>query len=118
MPLSCISTTEYDFDTDASTHYVFAHIDQTTVNVTGRFNYTITPTLSLQLYAQPFVSAGVYTGFKEVNDPLSESYENRYKPFDYSGAQYSNPDFNVKSPVRTECSRRCATSASLAMHSG
>ena len=83
--------------TDASTHYVFARINQTTVNVTGRFNYTITPNLSLQLYAQPFVSAGAYTGFKEVNDPLSESYENRYKPFAYSDAQYGNPDFNVKS---------------------
>ena len=83
--------------TDTSTHYVFARIDQTTVNVTGRFNYTITPNLSLQLYAQPFVSAGAYTAFKEVNDPLSESYENRYKPFAYSDAQNGNPDFNVKS---------------------
>jgi len=74
-----------------------AHIDQTTVNVTTRFNYTITPNLSLQLYAQPFLSAGAYTGFKEVNDPLSETYTNRYAPFDYSQAVYGSPDFNVKS---------------------
>ncbi len=83
--------------TDPATHYVFAHIDQHTVNVTSRFNYTITPNLSLQLYAQPFVSAGAYTNFKEVNDPLSESYENRYKPFEYSDALYGSPDFSVKS---------------------
>ena len=83
--------------TDSTTHYVFAHIDQTTVNVTGRFNYTITPNLSVQLYAQPFVSAGAYAGFKEVADPLSESYENRYKPFAYAEPIYGNPDFNVKS---------------------
>ncbi len=83
--------------TDTTTHYVFAHINQHTVNTTARFNYTITPTLSVQMYAQPFVSAGTYTNFKEVNDPLSGSYENRYKPFAYSDDVYGNPDFSVKS---------------------
>jgi hypothetical protein len=83
--------------TDAKTHYVFAHIDQQTVNITGRFNYTITPNLSVQLYAQPFVSAGAYNSFKEVSDPRNETYENRYQPFAYSPDLYGNPDFNVKS---------------------
>ena len=83
--------------TDTTPHYVFAHIDQTTVNMTTRFNYTITPNLSVQLYAQPFLSAGAYTNFKEVTDPLSESYENRYKAFAYSDALYGSPDFNVRS---------------------
>jgi hypothetical protein len=32
-----------------------------------------------------------------VNDPLSETYENRYKPFAYSDALYGSPDFSVKS---------------------
>jgi hypothetical protein len=82
---------------DSQTHYVFAHMDQSTVNITSRFNYTITPNLSVQLYAQPFLSAGAYTAFKEVNDPVSDTYENRYKPFAYSDALYGNPDFNVKS---------------------
>jgi Domain of unknown function (DUF5916)/Carbohydrate family 9 binding domain-like len=83
--------------TDSKTHYVFAHLDQTTVNVTGRFNYTITPNLSLQLYAQPFVSAGSYGAFKEVADPRSDSYEGRYSPFAYPADVYGTPDFNVKS---------------------
>jgi len=83
--------------TDSKTHYVFAHISQTTVNPTARFNYTITPNLSVQLYAQPFVSAGSYSNFKEVADPRSEGYENRYKPFDYAQPVYGSPDFNVKS---------------------
>jgi hypothetical protein len=83
--------------TDSATHYVFAHIDQQTVNITGRFNYTITPNLSLQLYAQPFVSAGAYNAFKEVVDPRNETYENRYQPYAYSPDVYGSPDFNVKS---------------------
>jgi len=83
--------------TDSATHYVFGRLDQTTVSMTGRFNYTITPNLSLQLYAQPFVSAGAYGAFKEVADPRSETYEGRYTPFAYTPEVYGNPDFNVKS---------------------
>jgi hypothetical protein len=83
--------------TDTTTHYVFAHIDQRTVNITSRFNYTITPNLSVQLYAQPFISAGSYQGFKEVADARSDTYEGRYTPFDYPADVYGNPDFNVKS---------------------
>ena len=52
--------------TDQTNHYVFAHLDQTTVAVTLRFNYTMSPNLSLQLYAQPFVSAGGYDRFVEL----------------------------------------------------
>lgn len=80
--------------TDASgAHYVFGKLNQTTVRLTARVNYTITPALSLQVYAQPFVSAGDYSGFKELTNGRSKSYEGRYQPFAYSG----NPDFNVRS---------------------
>ena len=36
--------------------------------MTARVNYTMTPNLSLQVYAQPFVSAGRYTNYKELVD--------------------------------------------------
>ncbi len=83
--------------TGEPTHYVFAHLDQTTVSMTARFNYTMTPNLSLQLYAQPFVSAGEYNAFKEIADPRNPDYNLRYAPFDYAYDAYGNPDFNVKS---------------------
>lgn len=76
-----------------TTHYVFGRLDQTTVRITTRVNYTITPTLSLQVYAQPFVSAGDYSGFKELANGRSKQYDGRYRPFAYG----SNPDFNVRS---------------------
>lgn len=47
-------------------HYVFGRIDQTEAAFTVRLNYTFTPDLSLQVYAQPFISAGRYDQFKEV----------------------------------------------------
>lgn len=83
--------------TDARDHYVFAHLDQTTVALTERFNYTMTPNLSLQLYAEPFVSGGAYAGFKEVVDGRNPDYGSRYAPFAYDLAANGNPDFNVKS---------------------
>jgi hypothetical protein len=73
--------------------YVFARIYQQTVGIQTRLNYTVTPALSIQLYAEPFVSSGNYTNFKELVDGRSKSYEGRYKPTAYAG----NPDFNYRS---------------------
>ena len=83
--------------TDTSEHYVFAHLDQTTLALTGRLNYTMTPNLSLQLYAQPFVSAGDYNHFKQVVDPRNAIHAARYAPFAYDLTANGDPDFNVKS---------------------
>ena len=77
----------------SGTHYVFGRIDQKTVALTSRVNYTVTPQLSIQLYAQPFVSAGDYSNFKELADGRSRDYARRYRPFDYT----ANPDFNYRS---------------------
>jgi hypothetical protein len=75
------------------TRYVFGRIDQTTVAMTFRANYTMTPNLSLQVYAEPFVSAGAYTDFKELVDGRDPNYATRYQPYAYA----SNPDFNYRS---------------------
>ena len=63
--------------------YVFGRIDQKTVSFTTRFNYTMTPNLSLQVYAEPFVSAGSYSNFKELIDGRAPEYADRYKPYAY-----------------------------------
>ena len=75
------------------THYVFARLDQTTVALTTRVNYTMSPTLSLQIYAEPFVSAGEYTNYKELVDGRAEDWQSRYAPYAYTG----NADFNFRS---------------------
>jgi hypothetical protein len=54
--------------------YVFADLFQTTLSATTRVEWTFTPLLSLQLYAQPFASAGRYKGFKELAQPGTEQY--------------------------------------------
>jgi len=74
-------------------HYVFGRLHQQTFGVTGRLNYTVTPALSIQLYMEPFVSAGDYSNFKELVNGRSKSYDGRFAPFAYA----ENPDFNYRS---------------------
>jgi Domain of unknown function (DUF5916)/Carbohydrate family 9 binding domain-like len=83
--------------TDPATRYVFGHMDQTTFAMTIRVNYTMTPNLSLQLYAEPFVSAGDYNGFKQVVAARAADYDQRYAPYAYDLAANGDPNFNVKS---------------------
>jgi hypothetical protein len=82
-----------NIDDDAGTHYLFGRIDQTTVGVSLRANYTLHPALTLQIYARPFVSAGAYSGFKELTNGLARHDDDRYRPFDYD----DDPNFNVLS---------------------
>jgi hypothetical protein len=74
-------------------HYVFGRLEQQTNSMTLRVNYTMTPNLSLQVYAQPFTSSGHYVNYKELVDGYAERYEDRYAPYAYRG----NADFNVLS---------------------
>jgi hypothetical protein len=103
----------------ADTAYLFAQLEQTTAVLTARLNYTFTPDLTLQLYAQPFVSAGDYDGLMEVADPRASAFDSRFRRLgsevrecdgfygvrptgegcgDAAGFAYTvgNPDFNFK----------------------
>jgi hypothetical protein len=97
--------------------YLFGELDQTTTSLTLRSNVTFTPSLSLQLYAQPFVSSGRYLGFKRVVAPRAARFADRFDRFtgdrlarDQDGkvlidieadgttdATLANPDFTVLS---------------------
>jgi hypothetical protein len=76
------------------TRYLFARLDQTVASMTARLNYTFTPNLTLQLYAQPFVAAGEYDRFLRVADPSARRFDDRYESL--GDARPAEPDFNVK----------------------
>ena len=93
------------------TDYVFGRIDQTTVGLATRVDYAFSSTLSLQVYAEPFVSAGHYSSFKRVVDPRAARYADRFEPLatreadgviyadiDGNGTEesFDRPDFNFK----------------------
>jgi hypothetical protein len=79
-------------------HYTFARLHRTTLGITSRADFTFTPTLSLQLYAQPYVSTGRYANWRELDRPRSADYDARFKPFAPAGpsASLSDYDFNSK----------------------
>jgi hypothetical protein len=80
-------------DDAGATHYVFGRLEQRTVAMTFRANYTLSPTLSFQSYAEPFVSAGRYMRYKELTNGRAAAYAERFQPYAYA----SNADFNIRS---------------------
>src|SRR5215218_3503868 len=69
-------------DTLGVDQYTFARLDQTTTSATMRLNYTFTPNVSLQAYAQPFVSKGSYTNVAQLSaTPRAKRFEDRYALF-------------------------------------
>jgi len=65
-------------DETAAPHYLFARINQTNVGMTMRMNWTFSPRLSLQAYAQPFVATGRYSQYKDVDRPGADRFEDRF----------------------------------------
>jgi hypothetical protein len=64
------------------THYTFGHLDQKTVSMSARLNYTVTPDLTFEFYGEPFTSSGTYSNFREVSaTPDADAYDARYKPY-------------------------------------
>jgi hypothetical protein len=100
------------------TRHVFGKIDQREVSASVRLDWTFSPKLSLQIFLQPLISVGAYSGFKELRAPRTYTF-NRYGAdngstiaYDEAGGEYgvdpdgggpaasftfSNPDFNVTS---------------------
>src|SRR5213075_2289030 len=98
--------------------YVFGELRQTQLTLTTRVSVIVTPTVSLQVFAQPLLAAGDYRDFKELARPRtydflhygvtagSIAYDSvaRVYTVDPDGAHgaapeftFSDPDFNFKS---------------------
>lgn len=88
-PLQYVTT---QTDAQGLPHYVLGTIHQTTANITARVNWTFSRHLSLQAYAQPFLTSGRYSALKEVTNPHAERFADRFAPF----AGLAAPDFNFR----------------------
>jgi hypothetical protein len=96
-------------DSAGRTHYVFGTIDQTVASLTTRLNWTFSPRLSLQVYAQPFIASGDYRELKDVDNPHAKRLADRFDVLEgndyavmddmvyvsHNGAySFSRPDFS------------------------
>lgn len=91
--------------TDSGTgtqHYTFAHLDQKTVSVSFRVDYTASPTLTVQAYASPFVSKGPYSNVRELIDPRADRYQDRFQPYAATPGQENFKAFNSNLVLRWE----------------
>jgi hypothetical protein len=64
-----------------ASHYLFGSLERRELSLDGRLNYTFTPRLSLELYAEPFLSAGSFDRFAEVADPRAADPGQRFRRF-------------------------------------
>jgi hypothetical protein len=99
-------------DQAGQSHFVFGRIHETDVSMTLRVNWTFSPHLALQAYAQPYVASGRYDQLKDVDHPGAARYADRFHVFApgelqladttyqaaRDGAMYSfdRPDFNFR----------------------
>jgi hypothetical protein len=110
------SVTDETATSTYGSRYVFADIDQTSVSLTTRVNWILSPKMSLQVYMQPLISVGDYWDFKELAQPDTYSFSrygqevgeisvdsNRQHTVDPDLAgpaqpfTFRDPDFNFKS---------------------
>lgn len=77
-------------DINGSPRYLNGEIQQRTLSMSFRLNYTINPNLTIQYWGQPFISRGRYSNFKHVSDASADVFEDRFTA--YSGNQISFAD--------------------------
>jgi hypothetical protein len=83
-------------DTASVTHYTFAHLEQREMSLQWRLNFTASPNLTLQLYAQPFVSKGRYSNVRELANPRAPAYVDRFQLYGDTAVTNNPGAFNFK----------------------
>ena len=68
-------------DEDGVEHVVVGRVDQVSAAATVRVEYTWTPTLSLQLYARPYLTSGRFSRYREVTSPRAGDFADRFTPY-------------------------------------
>jgi len=73
-------------------NYINASIEQRTLSMSVRVNYTINPNLTIQYYGQPFISRGLYSNFKTITDAQASNFDDRFQL--YTNNQISFDELN------------------------
>ncbi|MGH7506546.1 MAG: DUF5916 domain-containing protein, partial [Longimicrobiales bacterium] len=85
-------TTEEDASASATygARYIFAPLDQTTLSMETRLNVNFSPRVSLDVFAQPFISTGDYGDPMQLRAPRTFSFDR------YDG-ELDDEDFSTRS---------------------
>lgn len=98
--------------------YILGTVDQKIYRLTMRSSYNLTPNLTFELWAQPFIATGDFSNFKHTLVPFADEYSERFRHFlptelrhesneihvlengQTAGYSFSNPNFNLRE-IRT-----------------
>ncbi|HEY6853423.1 MAG TPA: DUF5916 domain-containing protein, partial [Gemmatimonadales bacterium] len=84
-------------DSAAALHSTVARLAQTTVGLTLRLNYTVSPDMSIQVYAQPFDSKGTFSNVRELSaTPRADRYDDRFQTYGDTAVTNNPGGFNYK----------------------
>ncbi|WP_299430566.1 DUF5916 domain-containing protein [uncultured Maribacter sp.] len=102
-----------NINVNSETTYLTGTVNQRTLSMSLRLNYTINPNLTIQYWGQPFISRGRYSDFKEVVNPMRSRFNERFSSYlpnqisltddtysvdrnldDVSDFSFDNPDFS------------------------
>ena len=66
---------EVTYDPTYGSRYLFADLERHELSMVARANWTFTPKLSLELFAQPLVSSGDYVAYKQLVRPETFDFD-------------------------------------------
>jgi hypothetical protein len=89
-------TEEADRQEPGKTAYVIGRMKQDLVSLTARVDLAITPALTLQVYAQPFISGGSFSNYRKVVDGRAARYADRFASYYDYPRSGGSADFNFK----------------------
>ena len=84
-----------NIDFNGAPRYLNGKIEQRTLSMSLRANYTINPDLTIQYWGQPFVSRGRYSNFKQVTDPLAKNFDDRITPYNDNQISLADNTYSV-----------------------
>jgi hypothetical protein len=84
--------------------YVFSTLDQKTIDIGIRTEWTMNARLSMQLFLQPFVASGDYHDYKYLTrardskfTPIDVAYDSSENSYTANAVSFGNPNFNLRS---------------------
>ncbi len=69
------STSTLPYDPTYGKRYLFGELERRTVSMQARINWTFSPKLSFQLFAQPLLSSGDYVTYKQLVAPRTYDFD-------------------------------------------
>lgn len=85
-------------DDERDDQWLLARLEQTTLGMTLRVSYALAPNLSLQLYAQPFLSAGAFDRYRQpqLDSRFASDHDARFAAADREALGVGAPDFDLR----------------------